>query len=336
MGDLEFFPAKNFALQKGGALPEALLGFKTWGKLSPTRDNVILAPTWYSGDHNALELALIGPDRALNPDKFFIVVPNLLGGGVSSSPSNTPPPFDRALFPRISLHDNVLLQRTMLQERFGIDRIKLVASWSLGAAQSFQWAAQYPDLVEAIVPLCGSARTAHFNKVFLLSLKRALELDPVFARGFYASPPIEGLKAFAAIYAGWGFSEPFYRTEEFRKMNAKTSEEFVQFYWEPAFIHHDANNLLSMLWTWFDGDISDNPAYGGDFEKALRSIKARAIILPGQYDSYFPPTDSVYEASLIPHAECRPIPSTWGHMTLWNPEDRPFIDTALDQALGTA
>ena len=206
----------------------------------------------------------------------------------------------------------------------------------MGACQSFQWAAQYPDLVEAIAALCGSARTAHFNKVFLLSLKRALELDPVFAHGFYTAPPIEGLKAFAAIYAGWGFSEPFYRTEEFRKMNAKSSEEFVQFYWEPAFIHHDANNLLSMLWTWFDGDISDSPAYGGDFEKALRSVKARAIILPGQYDSYFPPTDSAYEASLIPRAEWRAIPSIWGHMTLWNPDDRPFIDAALHQALETA
>jgi homoserine O-acetyltransferase len=336
MGELEFFSAKNFMLRKGGVLPEALLGFKTWGELSPARDNVIVTPTWYSGDHDGVELAFIGADRALNPDRFFIVAPNLLGGGVSSSPSNTPAPFDRARFPRVSLHDNVRLQRLMLKERFGIDRIKLVAGWSMGACQSFQWAAQYPDLVEAIAALCGSARTAHFNKVFLLSLKRALELDPVFAHGFYTAPPIEGLKAFAAIYAGWGFSEPFYRTEEFRKMNAKSSEEFVQFYWEPAFIHHDANNLLSMLWTWFDGDISDSPAYGGDFEKALRSVKARAIILPGQYDSYFPPTDSAYEASLIPRAEWRAIPSIWGHMTLWNPDDRPFIDAALHQALETA
>ena len=334
MGDLEFFTAKNFMLQKGGALPEARLGFKTWGTLSPARDNVVVVPTWFSGDHNTAEMTMIGRDRALNPDKYFIVVANLLAGGVSSSPSNTPAPFDRALFPRTTLYDNVLLQRTMLQERFGIDRIKLVAGWSMGGCQTFQWGAQYPDLVDAIVPMCSSARTAHFNKVFLLSLKRALELDPVFAHGFYTAPPIEGLKAFAAIYAGWGFSEPFYRTEEFRKMNATSSQEFVEFFWEPAFIHHDANNLLSMLWTWYDGDISDCAAYGGDFDKALRAIKARTIILPGQYDSYFPPVDSAYEASVIPGAECRPIPSTWGHMTLWNPEDRPFIDAALREALG--
>jgi homoserine O-acetyltransferase len=336
MGEVEFYHATGFELQKGGVLPDARLAYRTIGDLSPARDNVIVSPTWYSGDDSGVVAALIGPDRALNPEKYFIVIPNLLAGGVSSSPSNAAPPYDRARFPLVTLFDNVRLQRMMLQDRFGIERIKLVAGWSMGACQTFQWAAQYPDHVEAIVPLCGSARTAHFNKVFLISLKRALELDPAFAGGFYAQPPLAGLKAFAAIYAGWGFSEPFFRNEEFRKMNATTSQEFVEYFWEPSFIHHDANNLLAMLWTWHNGDISDNAIYKGDFDLALRSIKARTWILPGQYDSYFPPTDSAYEASLIPGAVCRPIPSTWGHMTLWNPEDRPFIDAALREALADA
>jgi homoserine O-acetyltransferase len=338
MGELEFFSAKNFAIQKGGALPEALLGFKTWGTLSSNRDNVIVSPTWFSGDHNGAEAALIGSDRALNPDKYFIVVPNMLGGGVSSSPSNTPAPFERTRFPRITLYDNVLLQRQMLSERFGVERIKAVVGWSMGAGQTFQWGAQYPDMVKAIVPLCGSAKTAHFNKVFLISLKRALELDPVFANGFYTSAPLEGLKAFAAIYAGWGFSEPFFRTEEFRKMNAKTSEEFVEYYWEPAFIHHDANNLLAMLWTWQNGDISDNEVYNGDFKKALGAIKAKAYVMPGQTDLYFPPEDSQFEVANMPNAKFLPVPSIWGHFAGGpgtNPDDVKFIDSTLKELLGS-
>jgi len=333
---IDHYAAANFELLKGGTLPEARLAFRTLGTLSPNKDNVILSPTWYSGDDAGVVAAMMGADRALNPDKYFIVIPNLLGGGVSTSPSNAPAPFDRARFPRVTLYDNVRLQRMMLSERFGIDRIKLVAGWSMGGCQAFQWAAQYPDAVEAVAPLCCSARTAHFNKVFLLSLKRALELDPVFSGGFYREPPLAGLKAFAAIYAGWGFSEPFYRNEEFRGMNAKSAEQFVEYFWEPAFIHHDANNLLAMLWTWQHGDISDNPIYNGDFDLALRSIKARTFILPGQYDSYFPPSDSAYEAKGIAGAQCRPIPSTWGHMTIWNPADRPFIDASLREALGEA
>jgi homoserine O-acetyltransferase/O-succinyltransferase len=334
VSDLESFAVPDFVLQKGGVLPEARLAFKTLGALNARRDNVVVAPTWYSGNHAGVEAGLIGRDRALNPEKYFIIIPNLLGGGVSSSPNNTPAPFDRGLFPRVTLYDNVRLQQLMLTQRFGIERIKLVSSWSMGGCQSFQWAAQYPDAVEAVVPLCGSAKTGAFNKVFLLSLRRALELDPVYADGFYTAPPLAGLKAFAAIYAGWGFSEPFYRTEAYRQFGAKDYAEFVEFYWEPAFIHHDANNLLAMLWTWLQGDISDNPLYNGDYALALRSIKARTIILPGQHDSYFSPTDSETEASLIQGAECRPIPSIWGHMTLWNPADAPFIDRALNDALG--
>jgi len=336
MSDVQHYTASGFELQKGGTLPEARLAYRTLGALSPAKDNVVVSPTWYSGTDAGVVAGLVGVDRALNPEKYFIVIPNLLGGGVSSSPSNTPAPFDRARFPLVTLYDNVRLQQMMLRDMFGVERVKLVAGWSMGGCQAFQWGAQFPDLVEAIAPLCCSARTAHFNKVFLVSLKRALELDPVFAGGFYTQPPLAGLKAFAAIYAGWGFSEPFYRNEEFRTFNAKTAQEFVEYYWEPAFIHHDANDLLAMLWTWYNGDISDNPIYKGDFESALRSVKARTFILPGQYDNYFPPVDSFHEASLIPGAVCRPIPSTWGHMTLWNPADRSFIDAALHEALGDA
>jgi homoserine O-acetyltransferase len=157
-----------------------------------------------------------------------------------------------------------------------------------------------------------------------------LTLDPAYAEGFYSRPPIAGLKAFAAIYAGWGFSEPFYRTEGYRLFGAATCEEFVSSFWEGAMIHHDANDLLTLLQTWYDGDI----ASGGDYAAALGSIKARTVIMPGQYDSYFPPVDSEYEASKIPGAICRVIPSIWGHMTLWNPDDRGFIDAGIRVALG--
>lgn len=333
MSDHEIFEIDNVLLQKGGFLPKVRLAYKTVGALNARRDNVVVVPTWYTGTHNDLETYMLGAGRALNPEKYFIVMPNLLGGGLSSSPSNAPAPFERARFPKITLHDNVRLQGMLVRERLGIERIKLVTGWSMGACQAFEWAAQFPDMVGAIAPIAGSARTGAFNKVFLLSLKRALELDPAFADGFYDRPPLRGLKAFAAIYAGWGFSEPFYRTEAYRQFNAKSYEEFVEYFWEPFFVRCDANNLLSQLWTWLHSDISDNPAYGGDFDRALAAIKARTIILPGQHDTYFPPADSEYEASRIPGAACRPIPSIWGHMAPMNPADVPFVDQSLNELL---
>ena len=334
MQDFEVFEAPNFTLQKGSALPIARLAYKTVGHLSPNRDNVVVIPSWYSGTHRESELCLVGQGRAIDPDKHFVVLTNLMSGGVSSSPSNTEAPFNAARFPRVALFDNIRLQHMLLTERLEVDRIKLVAGWSMGGCQAFQWAVQYPDMMEAIAPMCCSARTANYNKVFLLALRRALLVDPDFADGFYTRPPLAGLKAFAAIYAGWGFSEPFFRTEGYRQFGASTPEEFVINFWEHAFIHSDANDVLTLLRTWEDGDISDNPTFGRDFVTALKSIKARTVIMPGDHDRYFPPTDSEFEASHVPDAICRIIPSIWGHMTVWNPDDRDFIDAGLRLALG--
>lgn len=334
MTDYKLFEIANVLLQKGGFLPTVRLAYKTLGTLNARRDNAVLVPTWYTGTHNDNEAYLIGAERALNPDKYFIILPNLLGNGLSSSPSNTPSPFEGGRFPKITLYDNVKLQQKLVREELGVERLKLVTGFSMGACQTFEWAAQFPDMVQAAAPLAGSARTGSFNKVFLLSLRRALELDPVFADGFYDRPPVRGLKAFAAIYAGWGFSEPFYRTAAYTQFNARNHEEFVEYFWEPFFLRCDANNLLSQLWTWLHSDISDNPAYGGDFERALSAIKARTIIVPSELDRYFPPVDSENEARHIPGASWRHIPSIWGHMALFNAADGAFIDQALKELLG--
>ena len=263
----------------------------------------------------------------------FIILTNLLANGRSTSPSNSPAPIERGRFPKITLHDNVRLQHTLITERLGIERLRLVTGWSMGACQTFQWAAQYPDMVRAAAPIAGSARTASFNKVFLLSLRRAMELDPAYQDGFYDRPPIRGLRAFSTIYAGWGLSEPFYRKASYTAFSAKDHEQFVQYFWEPFFQRCDANDLLSQLWTWEMGDISDNPQYGGNFEAALQAIKARTIVLPVDLDRYFPPVDSEYEARHIPAAECRVIKSEWGHMAPMNPGDIPAIDFAITELL---
>lgn len=333
MSEFETFEAPNFLLQKGGMLPLVRLAYRTLGTLNAARDNAVLVPSWYTGTHDDTETFMVGPDRALDPSRYFIVLTNLLGNGLSSSPSNTPAPFERGRFPKVTLHDNVRLQHLLLRERLGLERLHLVTGWSMGACQTFQWASQFPDMVRAACPIAGSARTASYNKVFLLALQRALQLDPAFAESFYDRPPVAGLRAFAAIYAGWGTSEPFFREEVYRELGARSMEEHVADFWETFFLRCDANNLLSQLWTWRAGDISDNPTYRGDFEAALGAIKARTIVLPVDSDRYFPPVDSDYEARHIPGAECRVVRSAWGHMAPMNPGDIPTIDAALRDLL---
>jgi homoserine O-acetyltransferase len=115
-------------------------------------------------------------------------------------------------------------------------------------------------------------------------------------------------------------------------------EDFLIGFWEGLFLPRDANNLLAMLWTWQHGDISANPTYGGSFEKALSAITCKAIVMPGQTDLYFPPEDNQYEVSHMPNAECRSIPSIWGHIAGGpgvNPDDVRFIDNVLKELLSS-
>jgi homoserine O-acetyltransferase/O-succinyltransferase len=333
MSDFTMFEVPNFQLQKGGILPAARLAYATRGTLNRARDNAVLVPSWYSGTHDDTETFMLGDGRALDPKKYFLILTDLLANGLSSSPSNSPPPVERGRFPKVTLHDNVRLQHQLITEKLGIERLRLVTGFSMGACQTFQWAAQFPDMVRAACPIAGSARTGNFNKVFLLALRRALELDPAYADGFYDHPPVNGLRAFAAIYAGWGTSEPFFREKVFGAFGSRSTTEHVTDFWEPFYLRCDANNLLSQLWTWEAGDISANPTFGFDFEAALRAIKARTIIVPIDNDRYFPPVDSKNEAKHIPGAKVSIVASTWGHMALLNPADIPAIDAPLNELL---
>ena len=227
-----------------------------------------------------------------------------------------------------------MAQHRLLTEEFGVQSIRLVSSWSMGACQTYAWAALHPEMVQAIAPISGSARTANFNKVFLAGNIRAITSDPDWNDGFYGDkPPVRGVKAMAALYAGWGFSEPFYRQEVFRAFGAATVEEFIDYFWDAFFIKCDANDLLAQMWTWWHNDLGDHPEFSGDFEAALGAIRARTIILNAETDSYFPPVDSEYEARHIAGAESRPIPTIWGHLAPFNPEDQQFIDAALRELL---
>src|SRR4249919_4363976 len=111
--DYEIFKLGNVRLQRGATLRDCKLAYKTFGKLSAAKDNVILYPTWYSGQHYDNEW-LIGSGMALDPEKYFIIIPNMLGNGLSSSPSNTSPPYDRARFPTVTIQDNVAAQHRLV------------------------------------------------------------------------------------------------------------------------------------------------------------------------------------------------------------------------------
>ena len=137
--DYEIFDLGDVTLQGGATLRDAKLAYKTYGELNADKSNAIVYPTWYSGRHWDNEW-LIGEGMALDPANYFIIVPNMLGNGLSTSPSNWPPPYDKARFPNVTFYDQVQQQHKLVTEKFGIETLPLVTGWSMGAGQTYQWA----------------------------------------------------------------------------------------------------------------------------------------------------------------------------------------------------
>ena len=312
--------SEHVRLQRGGTLAQARIVYKTFGRLNARRDNVILYPTSYSAHHTDIEW-LVSPEHALDPNRYFIVIPNMLTNGLSSSPSNTPD------FPEVTVYDNVMLQRQMMLELFGVDRIKMVYGWSMGAQQAYHWAALFGESVERIVVNCGSAKTAPHNFVFLEGVRTAVQA---------ARTPEEGLRAMGRIYAGWALSQTFYRREMWRGLGFASLEDFLVRSWEASFLRRDARDLMAQLWTWQNGDISANDLFRGDLEMALSSIKAKVLLMPSATDLYFQTDDNRAELPHLKNAKLVEIPSVWGHRAgnpLANPEDAAFIDAQVEALL---
>jgi len=145
------FSIGDLQLESGTVLRQAFVGYKTHGRLNADRTNGILYPTQFGAQHSDIEW-VIGPGRALDSDRYFIIAVDQLGNGISSSPSNTPAPQDRARFPTITIRDDVAAQYRLVTDGFGLPSLALVTGYSMGAQQAFQWAVSHPDLVKRIAP----------------------------------------------------------------------------------------------------------------------------------------------------------------------------------------
>ncbi|MAJ51387.1 MAG: hypothetical protein CMB82_07230 [Flammeovirgaceae bacterium] len=308
---LNDYQIKNFRTQNGVSLDLNLV-YAIHGDLNENRDNAILVVTSYSATHVDAEDLFTQSDQ-LDLSEYCVIVVNMLSNSESSSPSNTPAPFDGPRFPLITINDNVRAQHQLITQGLGIKHLKLVMGFSMGGLQTFEWGTQHSDMVDAILPICGAARVSKHNWLFLEGAKSALLADPEFKDGDYESRPETGMQAFATVYGGWVFSQDFFREELFKNLGMAQAEDVIGFM-KDYFYRREANDLLGMLATWQSADISVNDRFNGEFEKALRSITARAIVMPGKTDLYFRVADSEYEVNHMPNAELRIIDSKLGHV----------------------
>jgi homoserine O-acetyltransferase/O-succinyltransferase len=326
------YPLGDFRLESGVTLPNATLAYATFGALNAARDNAILIPSWYGADYHGYDF-LIGAGRALDPAKYFLVATEMFANGFSSSPSNTPPPFDGPSFPAIAIRDNVEAARRLLTAELGVTHLRAIVGFSMGAEQAFQWAVSHADFVTDIVAYCGTAKTYPHGVVRLEGAISALTADAAFKDGHYTSPPMKGLTAWSRHWAGWVWSQEWWRRELFKPQWATVDEVLAARMVRDAV--RDPNNLIAQARTWQRHNVGDTPGFNGDHERALASIVARVLYMPSETDLYFPLGDAKYESQFIKQVTLTPIPSLWGHSagSGGNPIDNEFLNEQIRRFL---
>ena len=138
------------------------------------------------------------------------------------------------------------------------------------------------------------------------------------------------------VYAGWGFSQAFYREELYKTLGFSSLEDFIVRHYEARFLKRNADDLMEMIWTIQHADISSNEIFSGNLGAALASIRAKALAMPSESDLYFPVEDIRREIAHVAHADLRVIPSVWGHRAGTpenNPVDAAFIFSAVSEWL---
>ncbi|MFT4562144.1 MAG: homoserine O-acetyltransferase [Gammaproteobacteria bacterium] len=333
-GVTEKFVLGNFQLQQGATLRGAWISYRTHGTLNAAKNNAILFPHMYSGSHKDMEFYAQN-GWACDPEKYFIIFPGQFGNGVSSSPSNTAPPYNMGAFPKVQIEDDVIAQYRLVTEKFGINELQLVTGWSMGAQQTYEWAIRYPEMVKRAAPIAGTAKCTPHDQLFIGCHMEQLRSDSNFNNGFYTDAHAchVGLRRHAQLWSVMGCCTEFYKAEAWRPCGFSSIEDFVQGYYENWFLPMDPNDLLTMAWKWQHGDSSRNT--GGALGAALGRIKAKTFVIPFEDDMFFPIKDIESEQKLVPNSELRVIPSLWGHFTMLSMDssDHKKIDDQLKELL---
>ncbi|MBA2441652.1 MAG: alpha/beta fold hydrolase [Rubrobacter sp.] len=339
-GDYDVISIGRLDLEEGGSIPDCQLAVTTWGELNEAKDNAILITTWFSGTHQIWREVYVGPDHALNPERYFIVAINQIGSGLSTSPHNADGSnADLAMskFPKVRIGDDVVAQERLLREHFGVEKLVLVVGGSMGAQQTYEWAVRFPEKVERAAPIAGTAQNTPHDFLYGEALKEQIRSDPGFNGGEYASNADveDGLKRHAHIWAIMGFSTEFWKQEVWRALEFDSREAFLTGFLEPYFTVMDPNDLLAMAWKWQRGDVARHT--GGDLAAALGRITAKTFVMPVDEDMFFPPRDCKAEQALIPDSELRVVEDVLGHLGLFGvaPTYMPQIDRHLGELLDT-
>ncbi len=211
----------DFKLHDGGVVHEFHLGYRTLGKLNEDKSNAVLWPTWIGGKSEDL-LPFIGPGNVLDTNKYFVVLVDAIGNGISSSPSNSKTqPLMK--FPKFAIRDMVQSEHRLCEEVLHLNHLHAVIGISMGGMQTFEWIAAYPDFMDLGIPMAGTPQTTSYDKLFWTAQVDAIELDPAWNNG-NPKRPLRSGAALSEEINSMNLTSPSYRVAH---TNAKDFDTFL-------------------------------------------------------------------------------------------------------------
>jgi homoserine O-acetyltransferase len=277
----QLYKIGDFKLESGEVIKDFAISYVTHGTLNAKKSNAILMVTAISGNHHRLDF-MIGPGKALDTNKYFIICTDAIGNGLTTSPSNsTAQP--RMQFPKFLIRDMVVSQHRLVTEHLGIGHVVTVVGPSMGGMQALQWGVSYPDFMDSLVSLVPLAKTPAWSVVVMEASRKAIMLDPAWNQGNYTSPPEQGIRLWRDILGFLAARSPEIYREQF-PANQLDVLPWLKEQETNLIKVFDANDWIYQTWAYDRHDVGTTPGFNGDTTKALQSIKAKTLILLGTKD----------------------------------------------------
>ncbi|HEY0564274.1 MAG TPA: alpha/beta fold hydrolase [Terriglobales bacterium] len=297
----QFAPLGDFKLDSGDVIRDCRIGYRTYGTLNAQRSNVVLVPTWAGGKTEQMEGSFV-PGGFVDPQRYFIIAIDALSNGVSSSPSNSAVQ-PRMSFPKYTMRDLVRAEHEVLLRVLQVEHLHAVVGTSMGGMQAFQWAVQYPEMMDKVIPIVGSPRLAAYDVLHWTTQVDIIQNDPHWNGGNYQQNPATAIE--------FEMGEILLTTPE--KYNREHTREQVLEAIEKAKTapNTDANDKIRQVDAMLSIDVSG--AFAGSMERAAQAVKAQMLIIVSPQDHVVTPEPAIDFAHLA-HAELLPIQSDCGHM----------------------
>jgi homoserine O-acetyltransferase/O-succinyltransferase len=323
----QFYKMGDFKLESGEVIKDFAISYVTHGTLNAKKSNAVLMVTAISGNHHRLDF-MIGPGKALDTNKYFIICTDAIGNGLTTSPSNsTAQP--RMQFPKFQIRDMVVSQHRLMTDHLGVSRVITVIGPSMGGMQALQWGVSYPEFMDSLVSLVPLAKTPAWSVVVMEASRKAIMLDPAWNQGNYTSPPEQGIRLWRDILGFLAARSPEIYREQFRGNQLDVLPWLKE--QETNLIKvFDANDWIYQTWAYDRHDVGTTSGFNGDTAKALQSIKAKTLILLGTKDLLNPEWEPQDAARNIPDVKVVTIRpgSVTGHAAAGGafPADVDFIN----------